>query len=700
MSGTEVLTDRISTSRDAIFSESPASLTQEDQEVLSSSPAILFSVSDARVGDKLTHLGFQQLAGTLAGTPFIKIVFDRQNQTIHFINNRRYRFHGEYIAERLLGITVAQLTANIDHYNEGFYLKDDRRFFLGILAWHTKKDRKFYTLETVEIDNMDVEMMKAFYKQVRDFVDPAAPILWKPANHLQEAALAKLAPSDLPRIYAHELYQSAQYLALNPGKALGRLRAFRTEADYRVARGSLEWFDILVMHRVPDDVPRLAGIINAEPTTPLSHTNVLASGWQIPNAVQVGVFDRISAESLDGAWVHFEVDPNGASVVLMRAEAPKDAPKRPSWALHRIQIEEPETANTAIQDLSRLRMSDRYKYGTKAANLGEICHVLENGSERLLGFYKIRRPPRPNLLPHLAKFLGVPENSDLSRAAWQFLKANVTVPRGIAIPFSVQQEFLQSSPRIQQAIGKLKMALELEARQVDALCLGLQQLIRSTRMPDAIRLKIDAQIANHLAGVSSFVVRSSSNAEDLENFSAAGIYESINHATTAEKIFEAIKEVWASLCSPRSVRLRSEVGISLDDSYMGVVVQEEVPASVGGVLVTTNPMKRGSDFRNVYLNVSMKSVENVVHGSELPHQYLFNTVEGGGMTIAVPEGSQPLSGELRNQIQNLAFSGRLLQSHFSKDYTFGQPVDIEWIADTSITGAPGIVLLQLRPYAG
>lgn len=672
------------------FSESLAKteLTAEEQELLSSSPAI--------IDERLTYLGFQQLAGTLAGTPFIKIVFDRANGAIHFINNRRYRFHGEYIADRLLGIPVAQMTAEIDRYNESFYLKQDRRFFLGILAFHAKADRKFYTLETVEIDNMDAEMMKAFYKQVRDFVEPLVPILWKPANHLQEASLAKLPPADLPRIYAHELYQSAQYLALNPGKALGRLRAFRNEADYRVARASLEWFDILVMHRVPDDLPRLAGIINAEPTTPLSHTNVLASGWQIPNAVQVGVFEQIANQGLDGAWVHYEVDANGTSIVLVRAEAPKEALARPTWSLHRIQIEEPETANTAIQDLATLRMSDRYKYGTKAANLGEICHVLANGSERLLGFYKVRRAPRPNLLPHLAKFLGVAENSDLSRAAWQFLRTHVTVPRGIAIPFSIQQEFLQSSPRIQQAIGKLKMALELEARQVDALCLGVQQLIRSTRMPDTIRLKIDAQIANHLAGVSSFVVRSSSNAEDLENFSAAGIYESINHVTTAEKVFEGIKEVWASLCSPRSVRLRSEVGISLDDSYMGVVVQEEVPSSAGGVLVTTNPMKKGSDFRNVYLNVSMKSVENIVHGSELPHQYLFNTVEGGGMTLAVPEGSTPLTADLRERLQNLAFAGRLLQSHFSPDYTFGQPVDIEWLAQDQ---DGQIVLLQLRPYA-
>ena len=83
--------------------------------------------------------------------------------------------------------------------------------------------------------------------------------------------------------------------------------------------------------------------------------------------------------------------------------------------------------------------------------------------------------------------------------------------------------------------------------------------------------------------------------------------------------------MWASLLSARSTRLRQEVGISLDDSYMGVIIQEEVPSDVGGVMVTTNPTNR-NDFRNVYLNASCRSVENVVGGSELPIQYLFNTV--------------------------------------------------------------------------
>ncbi len=659
----------------------------------------------AVVGEKLSLEAFAQLAGNLAGYPFIKVVVDRPKGTIHFINNARYQFHGFYIAENLLGISTEQLDREIDAFNQSVYLNADRRFYLGVLALHSpvekghpeKIARRFFSLETVEIDNMNAEMVKYFCQFVKDHLDPAIPLLFKPANHLQETIVNQIPPDSLPRIFSHELFSSSRFVPLNPGKAQGRLRAFKTDEDYRKAASTIEWHDILVMHRVPDDIPRVSGIINAHHTTPLSHTNVLASGWQIPNSIQIGIFEKVDQEGLDGQWVTYSVDMALSDLTLQKLDRPQDALQaRPAWSVQAVKIEEPETVNTPIESLENLRMSDRYRYGTKAANLGELKHVLEQGSERLLGFYRIRRAPRPNLLAYLARLLKVPETADLPstlpRAAWEFLRSRVQIPRGIALPFSVQQQFLESSPRIQQSIGKLKMALELNARETDSLCLALQSLIRQTRIPEKVRHSIDSHIAHHLSGVSSFVVRSSSNAEDLVGFSAAGIYESINHVSTAENVFSSIKEVWASLLSPRSVRLRQQAGISLDDSYMGVIVQEEVPSEIGGVLVTTNPMNR-PDFRNVYINVSGTSVRNIVQGAELPYQYLYNTVEGGGRTLSIGDAKEDLPDSKKAVLQDLSLAGRLLQSHFSPDYTFSAPVDIEWIHNSE-----GLWILQLRPY--
>lgn len=644
----------------------------------------------AIVGERLTLEAFHQLAGVLAGCLFVKVVADRPSGRIHFINNARYPFHSDYIIREILHEDLDRALAGIDAFNQSVYVDPARRFYLGIVALHGKE---FFTLETVEVDAMGAEMLKYFYGFVQKHLDPTLPLVFKPANHLQEAFIAGIDPAEIPRMYGHELFASSTFFALNRGEARGRLRLFRSEDEYRREFHTIAWDDILVMDRVPDDVPRVAGLINARHTTPLSHTNVLANGWHIPNSIQLGVADRIEAERLDGRWVEYRVDTDAPEIHLKAIEKPADHPQRPDWHVQPIRLEAPDTLRSPIEPLAQLRLTDRFRYGTKAANLGELHRILQNGSERLLGFYKIPRPPRDHLLAHLSQLLGVPE-AGLARGAWEFLKTRVRVPRGIAIPFSLQQESLQAVPRIQQQIGKLKMALELNARQTDQLSLELMQMIRAHRISDKIRDYIDAQIVKHLGGVGNFVVRSSSNAEDLENFSAAGIYESINHVTTSDKLFESIREVWASLVSPRSVRLRREVGISLDDCYMGVIIQEEVKAELGGVLVTKNPAS-GDDFRNVYVNASLRSVNSVVQGSDLPYQYLFNTVEGGGRTLSLGSAAQDLPADRKASLQELALVGRLLQSHYSRDYTFGTPLDIEWVFK-----GRELFLLQIRPYAG
>lgn len=654
---------------------------------------VLPGVSGQRMNSSL----FTQLAGKLAGYPFVKVIVDRQKSLVHFLNNSLYPFHADYTGEQILGLKPGEVEQDIDAFNQSVYFNPERRFFFGIVSLQKSDvggtESRFYTLETVEVDTMDSKMVLEFFDTIRSHLEAKIALLFKPANTNQERIVREIDPARLPRVFSHELFAKVRFIALNPGKATGRLRAFKSEMDYRRAATSLEWYDIIVMHRVPDDIPRVSGIINAHHTTPLSHTNVLASGWKIPNCIQIGIFDQIEKEGLHENWVEYSVDSSGTEATLKRAEKPADMKQKPAWTVHHIQLEAPEVANTPILSLDELRALDRYKYGTKAANLGEMRHVLLHGSERMLGFYRVRRPPRENLIPYLAKFLNVPETADMARESHQFLKASVQVPRGIAIPFALQQEFLESSPKIQQAIGKLKMALELNAPEIEAICIQLQTMIRQVRMPDRIRNLIDAQIASHLSGVSSFVVRSSSNAEDLEGFSAAGIYESMVHITSAEGIFNSIKEVWSSLLSPRSVRLRQQVGISLDDCYMGVIIQEEVHSDMGGVLVTTNPMKKG-DFRNVYMNVALKSVENIVHGSVMPIQMMYSTVEGGGRTMSLGDFGKELETSQVAVLQKLAFAGRLLQSHFSPDYTFSQPVDIEWVA-----GRDGIFLLQIRPYA-
>ena len=75
-------------------------------------------------------------------------------------------------------------------------------------------------------------------------------------------------------------------------------------------------------------------------------------------------------------------------------------------------------------------------------------------------------------------------------------------------------------------------------------------------------------------------------------------------------------------------------------------------------------------------------------------QFLYSTVEGGGRTVSLGDATKDLDVNGHAQLQRLAIVGRLLQSHFSPDYTFDSPVDIEWLATDEV-----LYVLQLRPYA-
>ncbi|WP_394832681.1 hypothetical protein LVJ94_39875 [Pendulispora rubella] len=663
----------------------------------------------ALVGEPLTMEAFDRLSGELSGVRFVKIVVDRPAGIAHFLDSARWRFHVEYVA-KLLNLPRAELERTLDAVNASVYNDPNRRFYLAILSRHVRQPgtpsktlhtppsngaaEVFFSLETTEADTMDAEMLRYLYAFVRENVDPSIPVVMKPANHLQEAFLRTIPTDEVPRVLAHELFSQARFVPLNPGMARGRLRMFRTGADYRNMTMPLKWSDIVVMERVPEDIPRVSGIINAAHITPLSHVNVLAHGWKIPNAIALDAFEMIDREKLDGQWVEYRIDPSNANLSLQRIEAPSLA-ELPAPPRQHVWIDDPETVTGSILSLEELRASDRYLYGTKAANLGELHHLLANGSHRLLGFYQVPRPPRSDLLEYLARQLGVINGDGLANAALAMLRKYVRVPRGIALPFAVQQRFLQSSWRIQQVVGKLKAVLELGAdAHIDPLCLELQDLIRRTRMPAEMRHSIDAAIVHHLAGAERFVVRSSSNAEDLAGFSAAGIYESVTRVSGVETILRSIQEVWASLVSPRSVRLRQQAGISLDAVYMGVVIQQEVASKLGGVMVTTNPTS-AADFRHVYINASRRgSVSSIVSGDASPLQYLYNTMEGGGRTVSLGDSDADLDDTDKALLGRLALVGRLLQSHFAANYTFADPIDVEWLA-----GNDELQILQVRPYS-
>jgi len=645
--------------------------------------------------DPLTLAQFAQLADRLAGYEFVKIVLRRSTGELHCLSADRHRLHAYYIAEHILDLPESELESRLDELNDTFYRAEPRDLYLGILLRHDLADGPCLALETVEVDTMTAPMLTAFFDAVRERLDPAIRLVLKPAHHGQQEALTAASQTGLatpPQVSADEVYSAAAYVPLLAGVSEGRLRIFSSEEEYRAAEPP-RWYDIVVMDRIPDDIGRVSGLISSARGTPLSHTNVLAAGWRIPNAIALGARDRLA--DLDGQWVRYEVGADAENIEVEPIAAPERIPTRPPWRTEQPVLAEPESAPAPIAALGELRQADAIRYGTKAANLGELAQLRTTGSPRLLGYYQVPRPPRPNLLTYLREQLAEESHGgDLDALAAAELADLVWVPRGIALPFAVQREFLESCPAIQQTIGRLKMALELDSDRVPELCEELRDRIRSTRLPVDLGRRVDAAMVTHLAGAARVVVRSSSNAEDLPAFPAAGIYTSLNGLRTTDEILLGVKEVWASLFDVRAVRLRQDAGMGLDAVFMGVLIQEEVAGELGGVLVTQDPLQP-ADFRTVLLNASRRSVTEVVGGQAEPMQLRYNTVEGSGRTITLGDGETALTAEEDRTLGRFAVVSRLLQAHFCPDYTFTLPIEMEWI----LTGEQ-VALVQLRPFAG
>ena len=190
-------------------------------------------------------------------------MIDRQQKNrIYYVNTKLYKFHKDFVNGTYLSLERGQV------FFENNYLKANRRFILGTLAYQTPVRR--WTFEFWEGDLIPADQIKLTSEIInKSFFTPVA---YKPNSSRQEEASANLG---LPRILQTEISKEQDYQVLNVAKSLGRIHVI-PKLDDHVEIGFNE---ILVLDEVPIQLPPVAGIITSKPSTPLSHINLLAKGW-------------------------------------------------------------------------------------------------------------------------------------------------------------------------------------------------------------------------------------------------------------------------------------------------------------------------------------------------------------------------------------------------------------------------------------
>lgn len=237
---------------------------------------------------------------------------------------------------------------------------------------------------------------------------------------------------------------------------------------------------------------------------------------------------------------------------------------------------------------------------------------------------------------------------------------------------------------------------------------GLEARILEASVPDDVHREVADAYAQLKESEGrreiAVAVRSSCSAEDLEEASFAGQYETILNVTDLPHLLESLKRCWASLFSARvqGYALQSRIDWNIRDWPMGVLVQLMVQAEVSGVAFSMNPVTQNN--REMVINASYGLGEAVVSGLVTPDMYCIDKQSGSIQKelgckemkiVAAVKGTveADTTEEEQNRFCLTKEQVRLLAEQIQTiEAIYGNPVDIEFAVKNS-----RVYILQARP---
>jgi len=583
---------------------------------------------------------FDQIArvyhqGTPYALPHAMFVIDRRfKNKIYYVNSQKYRFHKDFLLANYLVARGADVF-------EPIYIRQDRRFIVGTIAWQKPVEK--FTFELWEGDLANADLIKLAYDTInKTFFEEVA---YKPNSIRQDDATATLG---IRRISADEIQKNQEYLALNTGKAVGRIHII-DKLDDTVEIGDNE---ILILKELPISLPQVRGIIVAKPSTPLSHVNILAKGWGVPN-VYIKDADKLFKE-YDTFWV--SLDAKLTDYDLKRAdieELKKNTTTEESAAPSDLTV-------TKIASLREVRKKDSIIYGSKSANLGEMMNVKIPG---------------------------------------------VIVPNGFTVPFYWYDKFMKDNGFDQTVDALLDDNDFVHNPRIRRQKLEeFRQKIQNGNFDENLKTEIIEKWKTRLKGQGVFV-RSSSNAEDLPNFSGAGLYSSVANVKSEEKIIEALKTVWASLWNFEAYEARVRNYVNQRTVYMSALIQVGINMDSGGVMFTKDPFDP-ENKNAVYIAAIWGHNEGITANKFVPEQVLYNPKSNAVQVLTISQQDSVLKfgadGDLiktNETVNRRVLTDRnvreLVKTASTIKRIFGgkKEQDIEW---GIMSGK--IYVLQSRPY--
>jgi hypothetical protein len=617
--------------------------------------------------DDFNALASQPLDASIPGARSVKIVLDQQgNNAFYFQNSNKYSIHHDFTSAHLSGNGLP-IVPPLSEFNRVEYYSPDRRFILGAITYYEGAD--VWALEIAPYDTASVDMIEQLYAAAREAAYFGPALSFHPLSKEVESEAQELS-ADVRITTTDDLFAEIDYQPLNLGTAVGQLRFVKAE---NLDKEFLGFREIIVLDRVPNDISAVAGLITEEFQTPLSHVNVLSQNRGTPNMSLRNAMSDKRLRDLEGKWVRLQVGSFEFSVQEVGTEE-ADA----FW-------EENKPAEVGIPnlDLDEKRIPDVKELLNLDLEMGEALDAA------------------------IPAFGGKASHY----AALSLIGQDVPVPEAFAIPVYYYWQFMEQNgfnQQVEEMLADEQFLNDSETRE-----LRLEQLrdaMIAAPVDPEFESMLERKLEQDFPGV-RMRYRSSTNAEDLEGFTGAGLYISWTGALDDSRrpVLDAIRQVWASVWFFRAFEERTYRGIVHQKVGMALLVHRSFPdEEANGVALSANPFGTSGLEPGFYINVQ-RGEGSVVKpkAGESSDQFIYHYGFPGQPIVfiahsnLVPSGCTVLT---KTEVHTLGLALEAIHDYFRPIYGLETgtyyAMDIEFKFDGGPCEQPVLWIKQARPHSG
>ena len=599
------------------------------------------TIPDRETFKKLSYQGTDVRIDTqLIGIEFVKFQIERtntQNPQLYFMNTKTHRSHGSFMDAAGLRRGQGQMRGVLSYRPLSIAPNGEP----GVYTFEFNPNDAFPFEEIKLAHDLLVAQMPSLKNRLG-----YCPLWGAIGIYNREKALYDTA--DFPVYFEDDLYANIGYLPLNQAASFGRLRVL--EIDERPAVR-----DIVICKTLPNEMPRVAGVITGVRQTPLSHVNLRAIQDKVPNAFIAEAWKNSTIAPLIGKYVYYKVNPDGFEIreATLKEVETHFAHLRPS------KTQEPERnlSITQILPLDDIKFADSPSFGVKTANLATL-----------------RR----------------------------FEFSEGTVPDGFGIPFYFYDEFMKHNGFYDDLGRLLEDATFISDHDTkEAELKKFRAEIEKGEMPvwmmDAL-----SELHNTFPEGTSLRCRSSTNNEDLPGFSGAGLYDSYTQHPDEGHLSKSIKQVFASLWNFRAFEARDFYRIDHLTTAMGVLVHPNFENELAnGVAVSDDVVYQ--TMGNYYFNTQVG--EDLVTNPEeqsVPEEILLDWWDSNKYRVVTtsnrtPDGARILKDEY---LRELSYYLGTIHNKFSRLYTStSRTEEFAMEIEFKITSEGKLAIKQARPWA-